>query len=270
MTDVTIQSAQLKSLPIKINPLPLWQALLYFGLPALLFRIFLYQGIPTFVRLGLTPFEAYIVGLTIPSAILFALAFGFYKRDGYPLTWSEIKERFRLRPMTGNEWLWSVVAFVATFLSIGALAPTAQMLITAFPAIAVPDFFAPWSRPGATFDLALFTEFVGAPLKGNWSFAVLSFIQLFFNIFGEELWWRGYILPRQEKAHGRWAWVINGLLWWLWHLAFYPWQVFALLPICLIIPYIAQRFQNTWPAIIIHWQNGISLLLILALVLGII
>ena len=269
MANVTVQNSQRKSLPINIDPMPLWQALLYFGLPALLFRIFLYMGIPTFSRMGLTPFEAYIVGLTVPAAILFALAFAFYKRDGYPLTWSEIKTRFRLLPMTRKEWLWSAVAFVVTFLSIGALASTAQMLIAAFPAIAVPDFFAPWAKPGATFDLALFTKFVGGSLKGNWGFAILSFVQLFFNIFGEELWWRGYILPRQEKAHGRWAWVINGLLWWLWHLAFYPWQVFALLPICLIIPYIAQRFQNTWPAIIIHWQNGISLLLILALVLGI-
>ena len=269
MTVITIKNAHLKKSSININPMPFWQALFYFGLPALLFRIFLYTGIPRFTRLGMTPFEAYIVGLTVPAAILFALAFGFYKRDGYSLTSSELKERFRLRPMTRKEWLWSIVLFMVTFLSIGALAATAQMLIAAFPAIAVPDFFAPWAKPGATFDLVLFTQFVGAPLKGNWGFAVLSFTQLFFNIFGEELWWRGYILPRQEKAHGRWAWVVNGLLWWLWHLAIYPWQVFALLPICLIIPYIAQRFQNTWPAIIIHWQNGISLLLILALVLGI-
>ncbi len=41
-------------------------------------------------------------------------------------------------------------------------------------------------------------------------------------------------------------------LWLLWHVAFYPWQIFALLPICLALPYIAQRRQNTWVAIIIH------------------
>ena len=268
MTDVTTPYTQIKKLSINVNPMPLWQALFYFGLPAVFFRIFLYKGIPMFIRLGLTPFEAYIIGLTVPAAILFALAFGFYKRDGYSLNWSDIQERFRLRPMTRRQWLWSIVLFVVTFLSIGALAPTAQLLIAHFPALAVPAFFAPWAKPGATFDLALLTKFVGAPLKGNWSFATLSFIQLFFNIFGEELWWRGYILPWQQKAHGRWAWLVNGLLWWLWHLSIYPWQVFALLPICLMIPYIAQRYENTWPAIIIHWQNGISLLLILALVLG--
>jgi len=27
-----------------------------------------------------------------------------------------------------------------------------------------------------------------------------------------ELWWRGYILPRQELAFGRWTWIIHGLL----------------------------------------------------------
>lgn len=269
MANTNPQNVQVKSLSVNINPMPLWQALLYFGLPALLFRFFLYMGTPTFIHWGITPFEAYIVGLTVPAAILFALAFGFHKRDGYPLSWNGLKERFRLHPMTGKDWLWSIVALVVTFLSIGALAPTAQLLIAAFPALAVPDFFAPWAKPGATFDLDLFTQFVGAPLKGNWGVVILSFVQLFFNIFGEELWWRGYILPRQEQAHGRWAWLINGLLWWLWHLTFYPWQVFALLPICLIVPYIAQRTQNTWTTIVIHAQNGISLLLILAIVLGI-
>lgn len=253
-----------------IKPMPLWQALLYFGLPALLFRLFLYTGIPWFVGLGLSRFDAYIVALTVPAAILFALALGFYRLDGYPLTWRDFSARFRLLAMTGRDWLWALIAFVVTFLSLGMLAPTAQILISAFPALAVPDFFAPWARPGGTFDMASLTQFVGTSVRGNWGFALLSIIQLFFNIFGEELWWRGYILPRQELAHGKWAWVINGLLWWLWHLTFYPWQVFALLPICVIIPFVAQRRQNNWVAIIIHWQNGISLILILALVLGLV
>lgn len=65
-----------------------WQVLLYFGLPALLFRISLYNGTPELIRLGLTRFEASIVSFTASLAILFALAFWFYKHDGYPLSWS--------------------------------------------------------------------------------------------------------------------------------------------------------------------------------------
>jgi len=268
MSSIAIQPARAEQRASTLRPLPLWQALLYFGLPALLFRIALYAATPALIRLGLPPFEAFVVSFTVPAAILFALAFGFCKRDGYALSWSALKTRLRLLPMTGKDWLWAIVG-VVVYLSLGGLSFTAQLLISAFPAIAPPDFFPPWLNPKTIFDLALWANYIGAPLKGNWGVAVLFFVMLFFNIFGEELWWRGYILPRQEQAHGRWTWAIHGLLWWLWHLAFYPWQLVALLPICLIIPYVAQRRQNSWPGIIIHWANGLSLLLVLAMVLGI-
>lgn len=262
MANTTYQST------ISVKPMPFWQALLYFGFPALLFRISLYKGTPGLIRLGLTPFEASVVAFTVPLAILFALAIGFYKRDGYPLSWNSIKARFRLLPMTGKDWLWAIGGLLVTFLSIGMVSFTAQLLIAAIPAIAPPDFFTPWQTPGVPISAAIFSDFIGAPLKGNWAVVILLFVQLFFNIFGEELWWRGYILPRQENAHGRLAWLINGLLWLLWHVAFYPWQIFALLPICIALPYIAQRRQNTWVAIVIHFQNGIFQFIILAMVLG--
>jgi membrane protease YdiL (CAAX protease family) len=252
-----------------IEPMPFWQVLLYFGVPALLFRASLYGGIPALIHVGLARFEASVVGLTIPAAALFALAFGCYRRDGYPLAWSAVRSRFRLFPPTRAGWAWALGGWLATFLSIGALAFTAPRLISALPGIAPPEFFPPWLRPGAAFDLASFAAYIGKPVRGNWGVATLFFVMLWFNIAGEELWWRGYILPRQEAAHGRWAWLIHGLLWLAWHLAFYPWQALALLPICLAIPYIAQRRQNTWPALIIHTQNGLVLVLVLALVLGI-
>jgi membrane protease YdiL (CAAX protease family) len=267
-TDTTFNKTP-KNVSGNIKPMVFWKAVLYFGLPALLFRVFLYNITPIFIRMGLSPFEANVVSLTVPSAILFALAFGFYKRDGYPLTWSGIKTRFRLLPMTTRDWLWAIGAFLISFLTIGALIPSATMLIRTFPVIAPPDFFPPWLKPDTNFNIALFTQYIGTHFKGNWGVVILFFIMLFFNITGEEMWWRGYILPRQEKVHSRWTWLVHGLLWLCWHLTFYPWQAFALLPICLILPYVAQRRQNTWVALIIHLQNGIVLLLILAAVLGI-
>jgi hypothetical protein len=86
----------------QVKPMPLWQAVLYFGLPALLFRVSLYRGTPLLLGWGLTPFEATTTAFTVPAAILVALALGFYKLDGYPLAWSRIKARFRLRPMKGK------------------------------------------------------------------------------------------------------------------------------------------------------------------------
>ena len=270
MVDILTDNEHAERLASTIDPLPLRQALLYFGIPALLFRLSLYTGTPALIRLGLPPFQAIVVSFTTPAAILVALAFGCYKRDGYPLSWDAVRTRFRLLPMTLIDWLWAIGGFVITFLSIGALSFTALLLLKAVPAIAPPGFFPPWQKPASSFDLALFTTFIGTPVKGNWGVAALFCVMLLFNIVGEELWWRGYILPRQELVHGHWTWAVHGLLWLVWHLAFYPWQVFALLPICLVLPYIAQRRQNTWLALIIHSQNAIVLLLVLALVLGIV
>ncbi len=84
MVDTITQNARAKRLAIDIEPMPVWQALLYFGLPVLLFRISIYSGTPALIRLGLPAFQANVVSFTIPAAILVALAFGCYKRDGYP------------------------------------------------------------------------------------------------------------------------------------------------------------------------------------------
>ncbi len=105
MAYAAVQDARAKSLPTDIHPMPLWQALLYFGLPALLFRLSIYNGTPVLIALGLSPFEANVVSFTVPAAILFALAFGFCKQDGFARSWPQIKARFRLVRMTGGDWV---------------------------------------------------------------------------------------------------------------------------------------------------------------------
>ncbi len=252
-----------------LHPLPVWRALLFFGLPALAFRLSIYWGMPTMMAAGLTQYEAFIVSFTVPSAILFALAFGFAQQEGIGMSRRDLWARFRLHRMTRQDWLWTVGGFLFAFLAGGMLAGAARQLISVFPAIAPPAFFPPILDPRVTLSTAVFTDFVGASLVDNWGVFILYAIALFFNIFGEELWWRGLILPRQELAHGRGTWVIHGLLWLLFHVPFYPWSAVSLLPICLTIAYVSQRRRNTTPAIIMHWlYNGLPLLLVLGMVLG--
>jgi membrane protease YdiL (CAAX protease family) len=72
------------------------------------------------------------------------------------------------------------------------------------------------------------------------------------NILGEELCWRGYLLPRQETAWGHFAWLPNGILWCLFHFSF-GWPIMVtLLPITLLLPWIVQRRRNTTVGIVIH------------------
>ncbi len=61
------------------------------------------------------------------------------------------------------------------------------------------------------------------PLHGAWWIPVYyAVVMIVCNIGGEELWWRGYVLPRQELAFGRAAWVVHGICWSAFHLFMQP------------------------------------------------
>jgi membrane protease YdiL (CAAX protease family) len=91
-------------------------------------------------------------------------------------------------------------------------------------------------------------EFANTPLWLLFSFQIVFF---FFNIFGEEFWWRGYIFPRQELTHGKKTWVIHGILWTLFHF-FWKWNLLILLPGALAASFVVQKLKNTTVLIIVH------------------
>ena len=94
-------------------------------------------------------------------------------------------------------------------------------------------------------------------------------LALVINILGEELYMRGFILPRQILAHGRWAWLIHGVLWTLFH---FPqrWTYLQILPITLALSYVTYRTRNTSIAMAAHYiGNGVlGMIPILLIVAG--
>lgn len=97
-------------------------------------------------------------------------------------------------------------------------------------------------------------------LSGKYWVVIAYFVGWFFNIFGEELLWRGMIFPRQIKRYGSKAWVIHGLMWGLWHF-FWKWQIVVLIPTSLFFSYVVYKRKNTWIGIISHgMMNAIPLI----------
>ena len=91
------------------------------------------------------------------------------------------------------------------------------------------------------------------PTPGLHAWLFAAWIPLFVsNILGEELCWRGYILPRQEARFGRAAWLPNGILWCLFHWSF-GWPIMVTIHgNSSVIGSNVQRRRNTWVGIIIH------------------
>src|SRR6266566_7580881 len=80
---------------------------------------------------------------------------------------------------------------------------------------------------------------------------------------GEELWWRGYVLPRQELAFGRSAWVIHGICWSVFHLFMQPtlWDTIRMAITGVALSFVAQRTRSTWPGIIGHSFGNLAFFL---------
>ena len=138
--------------------------------------------------------------------------------------------RFRLR------WALHGRILVSSLLGIAAL--------TALVAFLLPVLGVPLERPSF---LAL------APLSGDeswlWPTAVAFIV---WNVFCQEVLWRGVILPRQEVQFGDTAWRVNAVGSVIFNLAFGSTALLLMLPALLIIPFAAQRAKSTPVALVLH------------------
>lgn len=157
------------------------------------------------------------------------------------------RTRLWLRPMNKGDWSWAVGALAAVGVLTGGIGSVFQML---------------------HHTQSLHPSFMAFEPLGPGRYWILGAWLPFFvlNVVGEEFVWRGVVLPRQEVAFSGRAWLLNGILWWMFHAAF-PWQVLlTLVPITLILPYVVQRRRSTWTGLVIH--AGFGLVGFLALAFG--
>lgn len=243
----------------EIRPFSLRQTALAFGIPALVMMISFHWAMPALQSLGLTPFESMIVSHIVPMALLLTASLVITIHvDGYPFTWNALRRRFRYPRLTVKTILIGVGLFAAAMVGYGLFNGLSLRLIEQ-GWLPMPEGLLAFFDPRVPLATAVLEDMVGGRMLGNWGVVILYALLLVFNVVGEELWWRGYILPRQEIRHGRFTWVLHGLLWTLFH-AFKWWDLLGLLPVCLATAYISQRTKNNWPALIAHFLfNGLGL-----------
>lgn len=248
------------STTIKIKPMPFWQTLLYFGIPTLYFYLSIYTVLPYLGEKGVEPIVNYSLTLVLPVAVLLVASIVAFRLEGNQFTWAALKERFRLKPIKSKEWIWLLALIVFMILSTTLLSFTQTWLLKY-------DFFTPPDYLPSTLDprIALSgipQEFALIPL---WGLALYQLIFFFFNIVGEEFWWRGYILPRQELVHGKYTWLVHGILWTLFHI-FWKWNLIMILPGAVALSFVTQRLRNTSIPIVAHFlvnTVGSSIILII-------
>jgi uncharacterized protein len=205
--------------------------------------------------------------LALPRALLVLLTVG--------LIWQFVlvmllvyRERGSLRWPVLKDALWLNSPRSATTGRVGG-----RLWLVLIPALLIftAEGFIPTFPPATGHDFAAFVQSHAgqAFMSGNWGwFALIIALSLFNTVLGEELLFRGVLLPRMRGAFGRWDWVANGFLFAFYHLHM-PWAIpVTLLGDTFALSYPSRRYRSALIGIIVHSSQSVLVLaLLLTLVL---
>ena len=202
---------------------------------------------------GIVPMaKALYIALTVGLVWQFVLVVILVRREQGTLRWSTVREALWLRaprsPKSGRRGgrLWLIL--IPLILLFG-------LAHEVVPAIAAPE-----NRDFAT----LAESDVGkAFLSGAWGWYALILVSFLFNtVLGEELLFRGFLLPRMNGAFGRGDWVANGLFFTGYHLHV-PWGMPAILLDMFFLAYPTKRYRSAWIGIAVHSAQSVVLAILL-------
>jgi len=214
-------------------------SIIIFLIPSVYFLFVAYLIIPFFNnKLMIHPALSWFIGGSMVFVPLFITALVLVYLDHKTLNFNFILERLRIKKITKNDLIYIFSGLMLIFILTGLIMFISKILNIYFK---IPPIKT--SPPFMEFD----------PLRGNERYYLSVWLfMFFFNITGEEILWRGYILPRQEIEHKNLSWVINSILWLAFHACFGPGLIILLLPIIIIQPYIAYKTKNTVNGMLIH------------------
>ncbi|MBJ6125157.1 CPBP family intramembrane glutamic endopeptidase [Microvirga splendida] len=226
-----------------MRPLGLLATLSVYGAFGLMLLAGTAWGMPALQARGIRPDISWF----IVAGVVFA-AFGLATLILLALEGRETRRewhrRLRIKPMSGEDWRTALAGIAFMLIGSGAA-------FLAFKALD-PDF-----SPHPPF-LQI------TPLQSTEYWVLLAWLPMFaLNIGCEEIFGRGYLLPRNELAAGRYGWLVNACGWLLFHMAF-GWQLMIVTaPVILAVCWAVQRRRNTTIGLVIHGlANGPSFIAI--------
>lgn len=191
----------------------------------------------------------------------FALAVTILYRELGTLRWSAVAPRIWAQqprnPRTGQRsprsW-WALVPITAVF---AVLTFASEELTVFFDALG-------WVAPEGT-DIR---QLVSPEFDGQWWILGVAAISFAFNyVLGEELLFRGVLLPKMQGAFGRWDWLVNAVLFTAYHLH-KIWALPLILLTSLPFSWAARRYRSIWFAIILHSIEGVVVFVVIVGVVG--
>lgn len=179
-----------------------------------------------------------------------------------------IWDRLLLNKITTKQWLiCSGIMIIGIIVSVSTT-PFIGTFIN-LTGLSIPDYMPFWLNPSInTVETDLEVLSPNYPLKGNHLIVIIMAITLLLNILAEEIYFRAWLLPKMQ-VFGKWSWVMNGLLFALYH-TFQLWLFPTIIIVSLATSLTVYISKSILPAFVIHLVSNflMTILGILALVYG--
>jgi CAAX protease family protein len=252
----------------RIDQYSLWQIIGIWAVATLPMALLTWVVAP-----ALIPISPLHPGLTFWLVIIAGMAWQFVvtlvilHHELGTLRWSVVPKRIWLQtprdPKTDQPnrklWWWVTIPVVIDtalvyFLGRYLDAPMAWL----FPALKAPAYM----------DIM---QLVSPQFVGQWWIMGIVLTSLLFNYFlGEELLWRGVLLPKMQGVFGKYDWVANAIVFGLYHVH-KPWSLPSVMVTNLTYSWPAARFRSNWMSIVVHGLEGLPVLIMpLAVIMGLI
>jgi membrane protease YdiL (CAAX protease family) len=207
-------------------------------------------------RVDVSPGMLYLNLIVLGMVWQAVVAYLILRREVKPFTWENIKDRVWLRTPTNprtrvaSKWLY---LWMIPLIAINQVGPIVfgtlnDLWVKTFPLLAPPQY-------------ALIQSMAKDGVGQWWLLGVVAVMIVANYLVGEELIFRGILLPRMNRVFGKWDCVANNVLFSTYHLhkiAIWP----ELLLVDWIYPWAANRWHSYWPAVIIHGSEAVILIVL--------
>ena len=192
----------------------------------------------------------------------FVLSVIVLKLELKTLTWPGLKARLWLNhPVNPNTkrvskriyWLTIPMILLIYVIEVsGTFSFISDWFIQLFPSLAPPDYI-------------MIQSLATPEFRGAWYVVGIALLSSLFNyLLGEELFFRGILLPKMEGVFGRGAWIANGILFATYHvhkIEMVPVFIFG----SIFYSYLNQKYRSFYPGLIIHGVEFLPLIIIITL-----
>ena len=193
------------------------------------------------------------------------LAWWILYRELPSFTWPHLRDRLWLgapmSPKTGRvrrRYLWWAVVAAAGYLALDmteVLQPINAWFVETFPALAAPEY-------------ALIENLAVPEVEGQWWLMGLLLVLIACNyVLGEELIFRGILLPKMQGVFGRWDILANGVLFAGYHVHVI-WDMPVMLLTDWIYAWLTKRYRSYWMGVVFHGIDALFLLVLFPLAIA--